>query len=206
MHAGMTAARYRLYSAPEDVLSEQQIKMGYFFAALLHASFSKALGRLLDMPDSTVTVEMVNAATNTSVPLSCNNVPSKAQLPLVFSEWCVPLPGQERTTADEGDVERNCGDPYAAYVQWCAPAVCHTLGPKSPYLQVRCASGMMCSVHSTVLVQCLARQADFAQCPVCAGAVSVACQLHADFRACQVQSYQQCLLVVGDTKGFMPTR
>jgi hypothetical protein len=113
--------------------------MGYFFVALLHASFSKALGRLLDMPDSTVTVEMVNAATNTSLPLSCNSVPSKAQLPMVFSEWCVPVSRQEQTTADEGDVERNCGDPYAAYVQWCAPAVCHTLGPKSPYLQVRLA-------------------------------------------------------------------
>jgi hypothetical protein len=132
--------------------------MGYFFVALLHASFSKALGRLLDMPDSTVTVEMVNAATNTSVPLSCNNVPSKAQLPMVFSEWCVPVHGQERTTADEGDVERNCGDPYAAYVQWCAPEVCHTLGPKSPYLQVTVAiSCSSCSSWALVGQACLVR-------------------------------------------------
>jgi hypothetical protein len=126
--------------------------MGYFFVALLHTSFTKALGRLLDMPDSAVTVEMVNAATNTSVPLSCSKVPSRGELPLVLSEWCVPVPGQAATTADAGDVERNCGDPYAAYVQWCAPAVCHTLGPKTPYLQVRRARWALFLLYSVVQI------------------------------------------------------
>ncbi|KAF6265970.1 hypothetical protein COO60DRAFT_1633364 [Scenedesmus sp. NREL 46B-D3] len=133
-YAALTAARRRL-TAPKVVLNDQQQKVGLMYVALLHAAFTKALGRLLEMPDFSTTVEMVNAARNTSTPLNCSRVPSKEELPLVLSEWCVPVPGQPAVTADDGDVERNCGDPYGAYVQWCAPALCHTLEPKSRYLQ-----------------------------------------------------------------------
>jgi hypothetical protein len=110
--------------------------MGLQYVALLHAGFSKALGRLLDMPDDSTTVEMVSQASDNTTSVSCPNVPIINDLPLVLDEWCVPVSGESGRTADTGDNERSCSDPYTAYVQWCAPALCHTLGPKSHYLQV----------------------------------------------------------------------
>lgn len=136
-YAALTTAQYKIWSSPENITTNDEVAMGMKHAALLYAAFSTALGRLLEMPDSATTAEAVSQATNVSAPISCPNVPSRDQLPLALGEWCVPAAGQPGRTADTRDNERDCSDPYAAYVQWCAPALCHTLGPKSHYLQVR---------------------------------------------------------------------
>uniref|UniRef100_A0A383VV87 Uncharacterized protein n=1 Tax=Tetradesmus obliquus TaxID=3088 RepID=A0A383VV87_TETOB len=134
-YAALTTAQYKIWSSPENITTNDEVAMGMKHAALLYAAFSTALGRLLEMPDSATTAEAVSQATNVSAPISCPNVPSRDQLPLALGEWCVPAAGQPGRTADTRDNERDCSDPYAAYVQWCAPALCHTLGPKSHYLQ-----------------------------------------------------------------------
>lgn len=128
--AATAAALARIQAAPIDELpSNDDLKAGLQAVAKIQASFGVVLGRLLGMPDDALTVESVDPRTNQTTSIDCTGVPQKDDLPMVLSDWC-RVRGSQVT-----DNTKDCPDSYQAYMDFCAPALCQTLGPKTPYLQ-----------------------------------------------------------------------